>query len=306
MDCSVLTADGRQEIARLSDGSCCPVKICDLDTCGIICNFIRLLPNGPLWDKAKAVWLEQYGGNCDANGIDTGLPCAPSADCLSIVQHSIYTAKLLTQAIFGPLLESVNESSPQTAFKTMDDWLLRLGWVDCYNSACRSSDVGTLTPFEIEGVCGPIFCGDLSSKELSESVKHGIILSLLRLQMNPIKNLDGINFVIKPLGAYLEDNQICPPDGNLNPCCDYNFKIYSKDGTIDLWSEGLAACNGSCPPTVDDCGIVTCCTNAFYMPDSCSPSGLPAVVYPGVLAAECIVRSMLSHCPALIKIQRTC
>lgn len=278
----ILGADGITEAGVIVEGGCCPPNPCDINECGFICTFIQLLPSGPLWDRPKREALEYYssGDTCERT---------VESDAASVVSHSIYTAKRLLDLIRGPLWESYRESSPETAFTTIDDWLDRLGWVDCFDGACRDKTLGCLTPYEIPTECGRYFCKPDIGDDLELAVKRGIILSLTRLQMGIIDNLDSINWVIEPLGSVVSS-----VDGECN-----SFSIGPSSGTLPRTVEL------SCPTTQSQRELIRTPLDAFYETGVCDPVGLPEKIWPAVLAAECIVRSIMPRCQK-ITITRTC
>jgi hypothetical protein len=318
--------DGKQGVSVLKADGCCPPSLCQLDRAGLICNFVNQLPRGPLWDKAKFEAPQRY----DANGETIALANRPS----SMADHAIYTAQRLIAVLFDAVWPSLRESNPATAYDTLDDWLLRLGWSDCFDCACRDPS-SELTPIE---VIAP-----------GRAVKHGIVLALTRLSNGIIFNLDAINFVIAPLGAKVEpkcwryielDPRRCNlDDGTTGVDCatEQPIEVCQSTATVDPWQcvEAAETCPGTMTlgsdcrlkmkqfefkivPASDtlpahnlaECPRVTpmqppgsninacspaeaCAVTAYYDRKPTDDAGLPAKLWPGVMAAECIVRSMV-------------
>jgi hypothetical protein len=132
-----------------------------------------------------------------------------------------------------------------------------------------------------------VYCEDSSPEELKIAVKHALIISLSRLNVGGIKNLDFVNWVIEPLGGRLQSVEDCPAGGSIN-YCEYVFDLVPVSTTLKKWSRSLCG-------TPESGGTVL----ANYL-NSCSNK----TVWPGLLAAECIVRSLL-HCNLKVVIRRT-
>jgi len=203
--------------------------------------------------------------------------------------------------VHNALWPALRESNPYTAVTTLDNYLLRLQWEDCYNQHCRAVLLGEITPLEIWTECGPLFCPPDYPPELEAALKKNVAIALTRANMGVIKNLCGLNWIIEPLGAALTPIYPAVPDQGLpappydpdQPCeppaCSENVS-FSICNTRD-WLEGVG--------TGDICETLTPLPRVPAYWTSCDkPAGLPEVVWPGVLAAECIVRSMLPYkCP---------
>lgn len=279
-------ADCETDEATRDPDPCCPRDICEVDLCGTMCSFIQLLPNGPLWDRAKAHGIDFFRSYswCD--------PFCPDPDpCYTLVNYAAYSGQRLYHLITSALWPALRESSPETAVTTLDDWLDRLGWQDCYNAACRDPRLGVLTPYEVQGPCGPIYCPIETPPELECAVKRGIVRALSRLRMGIIKNVCSINWVIEPLGAYIESfPRTCILEGvevayNVEEeCCQgARWLICGIDDKIEACPDEL--CTGDRTPRRIDTLVVR---------DPCnSPAGSIERLRPNVLAAECIVRSLL-------------
>jgi hypothetical protein len=288
----ILGADGYtlQNNADLDDG-CCTDVLC-APFCDTACSFISLLPSGPMWDKQKQEAVRQVvecGGE------------ASIGDCPSLALYAVYAARVLIEMRETILFPAVRESKPATAITTLDDWLERYGWQDCYRSTCRSDYQAMFSPYEIEGGCGTEYCPAVFDATFECALKHAILLSLVRMQRGVIKNLDGINWVIAPLGAALSPKRWptvvneylrgdCPPEPDETiPCfCDVaEFEICQTVDALPL-----------CPSTM--CETMPQTYVAAIQTYQCADNP-PVELYPGVIAAECIVRAMLQRkCPNII------
>lgn len=289
----MLSADGCVEVLNPADSGCCPPPLCGNDLCCTFVAFFQLLPSGPMWDY----WKAQAIGYFQSNEDPAQCPLVTDPRCPSLILHAIYTVLKLRAMVHGPLWTSYRESNPYTMVTTVDAYLERLQWEDCYNQHCRSVLLGEITPLEIWTECGPLFCEPNFPPELTAALKRGVAIALTRAQMGVIKNLCGINWVIDPLGAVLTpDIPEVPAPPITEPCdpalcSDAKFILCnSRD-----WLEG--------PGTGDVCATLTPLPQvpAFWDLGCDRPAGLPQVVWPGVLAAECIVRSMMPPaCPSNI------
>lgn len=267
---------------------CCPDPLCT-PFCDMACAFVDILPTGPMWDFQKAAAKASIV-ECNA---------VPEASCPTMANYAVYGAQVAQEAIQTILWPALRESDPTTAVTTLDDWLLRYGWQDCYRSYCRSEYMGTLSPYDRRGECGMSYCPTSFDYEFECALKVAILKSLSRLRRGVIKNLAGINWVIQPLGAVLRPrkpyplevrrflNGQCAEDG-LEPCfCDViEYEICNTTETLP-----------GCPvEACDDLPSDVSAVQGYECGDQ------PLVdLYPGVIAAECIVRSMLQKkCPNII------
>lgn len=291
-------ADGCVDTGPIVLDGCCPPTLCGPDVCNLICSFINLLPQGPMWDYWKAKALAYYEERGKTTVCDT--LCLPDLSCPSVVMHAIYAAFKLQFLLTDVLWPSLRERDPFTAETTLDDWLVSYAWEDCYNQNCRSVLLADSTPFEVMGECGPVLCGVTVPDALACAVKRGIVLSLSRANMGIIKNLCAVNWIIEPLGAVVQPNNIeqcenidCDCDGALRKCLEW--RITNVGMTLP-----------ACTMTSNPCDVVAGeVVQAFVEHSICDPAGLPAMTFPGVIAAECIVRSLLpSACPN--KLVRSC
>lgn len=267
--------------APAPSSDCCIPPLGQIDLCGMACAFVELLPSGPMWDAAKSEALARYRGNRD---LSPCVPEYPSAEttCQTLVAYAIYLSHVLLNLLNDALAPALRESSPETAVQTLDDWMERLAWQDCYATQCRSVVLGELTPYEIMGECGPIFCPVTAPAELERAVKRGIVQSLSRANMGGVKNLCWLNWVIAPLGAGIRPRNVpaVPEAPGDCGCQGVEFEVYPMGDTL---------------PAVGNEGVVP----AAIRRGTCDlPAGGASEIWPGVIAAECIVRSLLPpRCP---------
>lgn len=281
----VLGADGFVNTAGRSLDPSCALPLCTLDVCTVVCSFISLLPSGPLWDESKKKALEKFAPGCNADE-----DYCNSDTCGGLVDFAVYKGTQMFDLLQSALWPALRESNPVTAVTTLDEWLDRLGWVDCYRSQCRDSRLGAITPYEIPGPCeNVVFCPPDINPELECAIKRAVVLSLTRLNMGVIKNLNGINWIIEPLHAvvtpYLvptlnEDGVLCNTGTD---CCDVKFQICRTSDTIE-------SCPGLTCPQVPGTQI-----SASALDDLCGTltPGNEVTVWPASLSAECIVRALL-------------
>lgn len=276
------------------DSVCCLPSLCDIDPCNLICNFVNFLPSGPLWDGPKDKALSRFQEPSPICVDDVRQVVCPWDEnlCASIVSHSVYTALRLHDLLLNALWPALRESSPYTAYDTMDDWLEKLGWVDCMQGPCRDPLLGGLTPLEIGTPCGSQVCEIEYPDCLVTSLKHGIIMSLARLQRGIIPNICSLNWVIEPLYSVVKPIRM-GDDQTPEQRCPLPYSITPTTDEIPLWQRD------NCLPGEN----LTC--QAYFEPNSCYQTGLPDKIYPLSLAAECIVRSVLQGC-GMIKIERVC
>jgi len=282
----MLSADGCVEVLIPEDTGCCPPPLCGNDLCCTFVAFFNLLPSGPLWDYWKAAAISYFESHDDP----AECPLLKDPACPSLILHAIYTVLKLRSVVHGALWPALRESNPYTAVTTLDSHLLRLQWEDCYAQHCRSVLLGEITPLEIWTECGPLFCPPDYPPDLVCALKRNIAIALTRANMGVIKNVCGMNWVIEPLQAEIKpiySTEVAPLivaepcDPSL--CQGVTFEIcYKQD-----W---LAGC-----PSPDPCKtqLPLPSVQAYWDRGCDRTAGLPQIVWPGVLAAECIVRSML-------------
>jgi hypothetical protein len=288
-------ADGCVPFAPESDEiGCCPPPLCGNDLCCTFVAFFNLLPSGPLWDYWKGKAISYFESNEDP----ALCPLLTDPNCPSIVLHSIYTVLKLRTMVHGALWTALRESNPVTAIVTLDDYLARLRWEDCHNQHCRSVLLGALTPYEVMGDCGPLFCPPSFPPELTEAVKRNVAIALTRANMGVIKNLCSINWIIEPLGAELRPVITPEPDPPIakEKCAslcapDITFEICNTRDWLEGHGSGDVCDTHSPLPQVP----------AYWDRECDRPAGLPDRIWPAVLSAECIVRSLLNpSCPVTI------
>jgi hypothetical protein len=288
-----LGADGEVPAGALSDDGCCGDALC-VPFCATACSFLDLLPSGPLWDLQKAEAVQALtagdGEPCDPDGYEP-------KDCPSMADYAVYGARVLHEMVQTILWPVIREASPVTAHSSVDDWLERFAWEDCYRQICTFAGQGA--PYSYLGACGPTLCPPEFTTEFEEALKHAIIVSLNRARHGVIKNLAGINWVIAPLGAAVAPRMPWPTDVQ-------------------------ALVNGDCqqddPPCFCDEAALEICQTSELFPAApgprshCEPPAAPLsasqvficdgeerLVYPGVIAADCIVRSLLTRkCPSIL------
>jgi hypothetical protein len=317
----MLTADGCMDVAVPEDTGCCPPPLCGNDLCCTFVAFFNLLPSGPLWDYWKTAAISYFDN--PAND-PAECPLITNPQCPSIVLHAIYTVLKLRAMVHKALWPAFREASPFTAVTTLDYHLEVRNWEDCYQTHCRSMALGPLSPVEVMGLCGPEYCAPPYPPELVDALKRATAVALERASMGVIKNLCGINWVVEPLGAVITPIYAapipdpCPPDvppedcdpGEPDPPClterdcdpfdcaeaKQFYLCHSRD-----WLQGVGTgdvCESNVPLHIP----------AFYE-WPCNDervAGMPDIIWPGVLIAECIIRSLLPCSGANIEITRCC
>lgn len=292
-----LGVDGYRPNFKMPATDCCPDPLC-VPACDVICSFIDILPTGPMWDRAKDAARRYFSGGGDYD------PCnvvCPEAPCLTLVNYAVYGGALLHDMVSNIIWPPIRESKPNTATTTIDDWLDRFGWSDCYRSFCSSSYALALSPYTTLGTCGPEYHPTNYPDDFECALKHAILLSLRRAQRGVIKNLDGINWVIAPLGAIMRPRMPWPdgvaamlagtcetPDGAECWCDEAEFELCNDGETLP-----------SCPDLRIPCGQERGVVSAVQ--EYRKTDGTLLAIYPAVIAAECIVRSILTRkCPNII------
>lgn len=288
----VLTADGCvQTVGALPDDAnyCCPIDICNITSGNVMCSFVSLLPNGPLWDRAKEERMTKYyAGPCEPE------PRCFTGVCASVVDYAIYSGYRLYYLMRGPLWASLRESSPYSAVETIDSYLTLYGWENWWETLCRDPRLG---PSTLDCVATnpddgsnfqPVYTPQIP-EALNDAVKRAIAISMHRLQMSPIKNICGINWVIEPLGAVLRPP---PGPGYLDPCGSEMFwELCNVSETIDS-AVGLSCTQQEPYPIQAWFEINSLQFDAAS--GTCQATGPDKVkVWPALLAAQSIALSML-------------
>lgn len=286
-------ADGFLPTGLVSADNCCPDPLC-IPLCDTLCAFVDLLPSGPMWDFQKQAAKRAVGeaANCEP----------PYGNvCATMASYAIYAGTVLNDMVQTILWPTIRESNPLTAVDTQDDWLDRFGWVDCYKQNCRAIDLAELTPYEYRGNCGPIYCPTEFGDAFDCALKFAILSALVRLQRGFLKNLDGLNWVIEPLGA-----QVSPVVPYPQEYLDYVSGQCTQDEPPCFCDEvQLQICPTSdtlpgCPSLDSNCGGVNPPVAAAQQ-YTCGDPPVTVTLYPGVIAAECLVRSILTRkCPNII------
>lgn len=237
----VPTLDGYQIPGVPADQGCCPPSLCNINYCDFICSFMAYMPSGPLWDfwkRFRADQMREYGDICGMPG------CEEIPACLTIIDHAIYTAKKLLAILQDPLQTSIWESNPLTAFITREYWLSSFGWEDCFQGPSTNAELGFPTPYQ--AVCNKLLPQSLCAFDttlyqmtgtgggnpnpivniealvkaacpapLVLATQYAILIALKRMQLGVIRNIEGINFILAPLGCAISlvmpDQTDCPP-----------------------------------------------------------------------------------------------
>jgi hypothetical protein len=280
------SADGCVPFVVPEETGCCPPPLCGNSLCGTFCAFLNLLPSGPMWDLHKAAAISYFQDNDDP----AQCPLLKDPSCPSLVLHAVYSVMKLKLMTYTALWPAFRESNPYTAVATLDAWLERLKWEDCWESQCRTVVGEELSPLQVWSPCGPITCVVEFPEELTCAVKRGVAIALTRAQMGVIKSTCGINWIIEPLGAVLKP--IYPPPSVDNSPPDPCASMCAKDVSFQVCPTGdfLEGCDDGDPCTTQEGAPPV---QAYWDQDCDRPAGLPERVWPGLMAAVCIVRSMM-------------
>lgn len=278
-----------RDTSEIERDNCCSDPLC-IDGVTLACAFIDLLPSGPMWDRPKSEAREAL---VDNGGFPDGT--VDIFTCPSMVTYTVYSAQVLQDLVSNVLTPSIIETFPHTASTTLDDWLDRLGWIDCYRTYCRSSYAGKYSPYErpIEDCPGQTeYCPTNFDPEFEKALKFAIIQSLQRSRRGVIRNIEGVNWIIAPLGVELRLPTVYPDavQQYLDGECE------TEDGQIPCWcleaTLELHRIVDVLPCAPDDFCENNTCTVPYEQVYSCE--GLPDVtVCPALIAAECIVASIV-------------
>jgi len=301
-----LTADGRIPATSITTSSgCCEDALCF--TAGeAACAVFDLLPSGPMWDAARMQAREEIA----ANGGSIPLTGFSKTTLFSYAAFVAQMLEYITDAAIRPV---VRESDPETA-TDLDYWLDRLGWVDCYRTNCRSEYLAMFSPYEdVDATCGGTkYCAYDFPADFEAALKYGIVRSLLRMNMGVIRSLSGINWVIAPLGAVVRTPTPLPPtvQNYMDNFHNYDPKTYTPDSLgdcgdcfgaeVQLEITSSSATLPGAPTAASFCDLTSRPADVAAL-QAYDCNGTITNLYPGVIAAECIVRSMLpQQCPNLI------
>lgn len=201
-----------------------------------------------------------------------------------MANYAAFVGRRLHAMVQDNLWPALRESSPYTAYETLDDWVSKFNWRDCYMGTCRSPALGELTPYEIMGECGPQYCPPTFSDELSRLYKRGVVIALHRMRLKPARNLAALNFVLQYL--YTE----IVPDPNWEPDDEHPYRCLLLRPTADF---APAHTQLQCPPQAVTTDMMV---KLFLSPGDGICVGGPSRVYPLTLAAFCIIRALLPSC----------
>lgn len=272
--------DGMTPRGIIENDGCCPRSFADIDACEIATSYIGLLPNGPLWDRAKyeASVMIRDGKTCSA--------CWKEDHCPTMVDYAVNAGERLATVIMSSLWPAYREADPFTAATSTADWLERFEWNNCFESDCRPANLGDVTPLEYMGECGPIRVDIRYSPAVRLAYESALVKSLDRLSLGIIKNIAAINFVIEPLKVRIV------PVPTEDPCTAETLCVRLEKTSDFFEGINLEACGKPTP------------IRAYVDRDVYRlPVELPKYIWPGHLAAECIVRSLLSHVSRLCVIR---
>lgn len=279
--------DGRLPVGQIDSDGCCPPDLCSITPEMITCAAVGLLPSGPLWDESKQLGTSMAGYGCNDS-------CDPQCNsfgddksaCASLVLHAIYTGRKLHYMISTALWPSVREADPYTAWSTMDSWLDRLGWVDCYNTFCRDPYLGEMTPYEVMGECGITYCPPVFSEELERVYKRGVIIALWRMRLGFLPNLASLNFILSSLYSELVVDPAWDPNSGTKPCLLLR-------PTADY---APVALKEPCPRTQNTVQQAQKQVKLYLTQTDGLCIGSTRKAYPLTLAAHCIILSLLPNC----------
>lgn len=279
-------ADGWFDAGSLPSDGCCPPSLDRLEICSLKRSMVNLLPYGPLWDRGKAEVI----GACDPAKAyvdpDCGVDCAPCDDSCTapLARYASYLGVLMYDLLMDNLRITLRESSPNTAVRTVGDWLERFGWHNCFETLCRSRRMALLSPFVIGGDgCSSAYCPPATPEELARAVEQATLRSLRRLQIRPRRNLAGINWVIEPLGAVLTVNANAPCPDSYDATANTTERDCCPPPQFCMSPIG----DGSLTYTVEDGSQIT--VQGWFLQDC----NIGPKVWPGLLAAHCIALSMI-------------
>lgn len=314
-----LGADGNRPATTLPSDGCCSDPLCQ--TAGeSACSFVDLLPSGPMWDRSKAELVDVIT-ECGVVPTETTTWCRDVA-CPSMVMYGVYLSSVLQHMTKNMLVPSFREADPRTATTTLDEWLVRYNWADCYRCDCNGEYANQFSPYRnpVSWGCLTCCCEPYLPEDFECAMKYALVQSLRRRQRGVIGNLDGINWVIAPLGAAVRpraypdnvqayiDGTCTPAEGDGPPCwCEeVALEIYPTTTTLPKCPTELDFCRPEGTPqieTVEAEQIYYCKDEEQYMgcADFHDCDADRTRIHPAVLAAECVVRSILKRqCPNIL------
>lgn len=294
---------------------CCSDPLCaSSDESAMGCAFIDALPSGPMWDKPK---IQLQDAIRDAGGIPAP---ADMPECVTMVNYALYVSRVLSDMVSTMLAPSIRDQNPNTAVNSLDDWLVRYGWYDCYSCNCDGTFASLFSPYrrDVEWSSAPCCCDPFLPEDFRCAMKHALVRSLRRMERGVVRNLDGINWIIEPLGAQVRPREPYPDhvqrflDGTCETGEDEGSPCFCEDAALEIFPTledlpvcptGEVLCSNEPPPTVpaqqlyycEDEDILQCPDEG----DACEDERTR--IYPAVIAAECIVRSLLpAQCPNML------
>jgi hypothetical protein len=285
-----LGADGEVPLGSSSVDVCTSANGCPPNKAAMMCAMLDDLPTGPMWDEQKARVREEITA---AGGVPTG-----GLSCLSMAAYAAYMGAWVAEVVGRGYTPYLRESAPDTAVSTLDDWLERFGWVDCYRSPCRSDYAAESSPYEyLDTTCNKRFYHPPSfPADYERALKYAILQSLVRLNFGVIKNVAGINWVIEPLGAKITPKYSAPVQEwiTANETC---HACWSEEADFTICNVGTTL--PGAPTEASFCGAApaTVAAQQTYTKKDNSTVQL----YPGVVAAQCIASSLMPvGCPSMI------
>lgn len=223
---------------------CCPPAICAPDCCTFASSFISMLPTGPLWDDQKIAAQRWVAAYCDD---PNNVPAVE--ECTGLAFHAAYTGLKLQYLRDNVLWPTLRESHPDTAVTSIDDWLSRMNWSDCFQS-CKAGVRLENNPLLVRTECGTVLNDqlpqDVQTEDQQSALKRAIARALHRARIGAKKNLCGLNWILEPLSAELQhdDAPECidcetgevitdPGPAKDGDCCEPTLRLVSTDTTIE-------------------------------------------------------------------------
>jgi hypothetical protein len=331
--------DGLAPCKILEDKECCTWDLCLIDVCGFVCNFLNYLPSGLMWDKPKEMAVNNVITECST--------ICPPKRCSTLVDHARYTAMKTLLFLEKFVMPIQKETNPITAYHSIDDWLDKYGWNEICGRYCYSKQ--THFKHHVSVLCLRQICPEITRynqmagnafaltktpvrfeypKEINEIVKRGVLIALSRLSLNPILNLDSINFALSGLGVELRTKKIDAEQSKVSyvmpSCVTCNseehgiMQMASKDTTIIEQPKillELCVTQTNLPRVIEntcgkndpvrarntrECTTLGCDTiNTVFdtkdlkIREGCLPETMPKYTYPTLIVAECLLNNIL-------------